>query len=673
MPSGILLVPLGFPACSLPYTIQIPMQKVNTFSFADKMVHCKNTIKSISKNILEETTAVREQKISKIPKKYTRIVISCLLSVINIHLAVSLELWTKSAGKAAVALFGGAGAVVGALLIDRFLRPGERRLKVYSLLWGALMTAAYVLGCLMRRDGTAFGGGKSLPVQIASLLCLTISAAACIAPLLQGLSRPHRQLYKKLESVKKYRLWQVWLFYGAVIFLCWMPVFLAYYPSVFAYDAEGQLYQVIAHDYSTHHPLLHTLFLGAFFRLGGVLFGSYPAGMAVHSVVQMLLMAAAFGYAAACLYRWGVPVCLRAAMLIFYALFPTNSILAISTTKDVLFSAFVLLFTLSVCGLADDAGEGREFGRKGWLLYMVWAALLLLFRNNAVYAFVLTVPCLSLGLRKSNPEGVWKRYLLYSVAAFVLFAAGSAALRAATGAHRGSPREMLSVPLQQMARTRVKAEGELSPEMRRELEKYLPSEWVAAAYNPHLADPVKNRAVIHDDPAGLIRTWAKLGVSYPRIYVDAFLDNSIGYWFIEDRTHARIYGIGAQSGFGYLSTDNRAMPAGCEITEHSYLPGLRAWMEHIVSDNAYQKAPLIRVVFAPAFYWWMLCLYIAAALYRREYRLLLPAVFLLFYYLTLLLSPTVLIRYMYPFVVTVPVLCCRLSARTEESNEKSIQ
>lgn len=285
---------------------------------------------------------------------------------------------------------------------------------------------------------------------------------------------------------------------------------------------------------------------------------------------------------------------------------------------------------------------------------------MLLFRNNAVYAVILSIPAVCLLLRRETGirAGVRKRYLLCTGMALLIFAMCAGMLKSVTGAQNGSPREMLSVPLQQMARTRVAAEDTLAEEMRRELDRYLPSEWVMAAYDPHLADPVKNRAVIHDDPAGLIRTWIKLGLQHPQIYIDAFLDNSIGYWYLQDRSHAQIYGIGTESGFGYLSTDNRTMPAGCEIVEHSYLPALRAGMERIVSDNVYQKLPVVRLAFAPALYWWLLCLYIATAIYRKRYELLIPVVFLVCYYMTLLLSPTVLIRYMYPFVVTVPALCC---------------
>ena len=172
---------------------------------------------------------------------------------------------------------------------------------------------------------------------------------------------------------------------------------------------------------------------------------------------------------------------------------------------------------------------------------------------------------------------------------------------------------------------------------------------------------------------GLIKTWIKLGMQHPRIYIDALLDNSIGYWYVQDRSHAQIYGIGTESGFGYLSTDNRTMPAGCEIVEHSYLPALRAGMEHIVSDNVYQRLPVIRLIFAPAFYWWMLCLYIATVVYRRHYGLLVPVIFLLCYYMTLLLSPTVLIRYMYPFVVTVPAIYSCVTVDLKNDKGKNIQ
>ena len=576
-----------------------------------------------------------------------------------------------------LAVFWLAGAAVFYRLIRRLLVQTDKRLVRHALFWGTLLAASYVMGARLAAHETIFGGAGYVLKYLAAAACLAVAAASCIAPILKNRTSA-REAEWPLQ--KKYPLWQAGLFYGMVIFLCWLPVFLAYYPSVFAYDAEGQLYQVIAGDYSTHHPLLHTLFLGAFFKLGGVL-GSYSAGMALHSIVQMILLAAAFAFVLSYLYDKGISRWQRMLLLAFYALFPTNSVLSLSTTKDVLFSALVLLYTMLLYYMICD--KKMQVDKRDGAVCVILSVLLLLFRNNAVYAFLVSIPLVYVGYRKWQMQiGEEKAqrasfgartYLVLSIAALLIFAVCSAGLRAGTHAHSGSPREMLSVPLQQMARTRVKEEQEIDPALTQELEKYIPAEWVFAAYDPHLADPVKNRAVIHDDPAGLIETWAKLGMRHLDVYVDAFLDNCVGYWYLEDISHTQIYGIGTKSGFGYLSTDNRTMPAGCEIIPHSYLPALRSLLEKIVSDNQYQWIPVLRIIFAPAFYWWMLCIYMAVAVYRRKYIMLLPVCFLGAYYLTLLLSPTVLIRYMYPFVVTVPAICCCMSRDLTKKDSENTQ
>ncbi len=574
-----------------------------------------------------------------------------------------------------LAVFWLAGAAVFYRLIRGLLIQTDKRLVRHALFWGMLLAASYVMGARLAAHETIFGGAGYVLTYLAAAVCLAVAAASCIAPFLRNRTSSG-EAERPLQ--KKHPLWQAGLFYGMVIFLCWLPVFLAYYPSVFAYDAEGQLYQVIAGDYSTHHPLLHTLFLGAFFKLGGVL-GSYSAGMALHSIVQMILLAAAFAFVLSYLYEKGISRWQRMLLLAFYALFPTNSVLSLSTTKDVLFSALVLLYTMLLYHMICD--KKMQVDKRDRAACVILSVLLLLFRNNAVYAFLVSMPLVYAGYRKwqigeekaqSASFGA-RTYLVLSIAALLFFAVCSAGLRAGTHAHSGSPREMLSVPLQQMARTRVKEEQRIDPALRKELEKYIPAEWVFAAYDPHLADPVKNRAVIHDDPAGLIETWVKLGMRHLDVYVDAFLDNCVGCWYLEDISHAQIYGIGTESGFGYLSTDNRTMPAGCEIIPHSYLPGLRSLLEKIVSDNQYQRIPVLRIIFAPAFYWWMLCIYMAVAVYRRKYIMLLPVCFLGAYYLTLLLSPAVLIRYMYPFVVTVPAICCCMSRDLTKKDSENTQ
>ncbi len=543
--------------------------------------------------------------------------------------------------------------------------PKDKRFLKYTFGLGFCLALSFVTGGMLTNERRTCRTPVELIQMLAILAVMTFMSAIVTGLLFILLTTLRDGAVKSRSGRKEYEEPFVFAVYMTVILACWLPVFLAYYPSVFAYDAEGQLYQVMAGDYSTHHPLLHTLFLGAFFRLGDRLPGSYSSGMALHSIVQMFFMAVILAYVLTVLYRQKTSWVMRILLLLFYAVFPVNSVLAVSTTKDVLFSGLVLLYVVK----SDQRYHEKQEKIKGAdVRFVLLSVLMLLLRNNAVYAWLLCQPFL---LYSEGKRGRLKRYAVLAAATLLLFGLGSAGIKTAVSARSGSPREMLSVPLQQMARTRVMHEEEIDDDMRERLDAYLPAEWVFAAYNPYLADPVKNRAVIHDDPVGLIKTWIELGTQFPLTYLDAFLDNSIGYWYLGDKSHSTIYGVGMESGFGYLSTDNRTMPAGFEIVEHSYLPKLRLFMERLISENEYQKIPVLPVIFAPAFYWWLLCLYIVFFLYRREYGMLAPALFPAAYYLTLLLSPTVLIRYMYPFVICCPMMLCMVGRdQTEPETEK---
>lgn len=655
--------------------------------------------------------------VENIGRKKATTVISLAVSVINICLVGFLESGRSAGFRILGILLLLLGIPCATWVTKRFWEAADKRRKLCATVAGALMTLGYVCGCRLRQDGTALKGIGDVPLFLFEVVYLSILAAACCYIFLgTGVQEKLRALTDCGRTSEKWTDRSRFLIYMGFLLLCYLPVFLAYYPSVFAYDAEGQLYQVLAHDYSTHHPLIHTLFLGAFFRLGGLL-GSYSLGMAVHSVVQMVLMAGIFAYTVLFLYKEGTGRVLRLLLLLFYGLFPANSVLAISTTKDVLFAGLVLCYVLEMyrqfSGRRTETGKqlkgNEEKEKRGeWVMLVLTGALLLLFRNNALYAMIAAFPVSfflmgktsmaknpaeessareknpgKFAAEKSSMESAQigkrahyserKAYLLATVCMLFLFAVAAAGLKGVLKAQNGSPREMLSVPLQQIARTRVEHEEELEPELRQELDQYVSSEWVFAAYHPHLADPVKSRAVIHDNPAGFIKVWIRLGLRYPQTYIDAFLDNSVGLWFLEDQSHAEIYGKGKESGFGYLSTDNRTMPAGFEIVEDSRLPGLRNFMEEIVSENRYQDIPVLSMIFAPAFYWWLLVLYLASAVYQRNWRGMIPAVFLVMYYLTLLLSPAVLVRYMYPLMVSVPVLWgLQLGAREVGAREEKI-
>ncbi|MBQ9862485.1 MAG: hypothetical protein IJM28_01100, partial [Lachnospiraceae bacterium] len=51
------------------------------------------------------------------------------------------------------------------------------------------------------------------------------------------------------------------LIFGAVIFILWLPVYLAYFPGVFSYDISLQTGMIIENEpFTSQQPVLHTLF-----------------------------------------------------------------------------------------------------------------------------------------------------------------------------------------------------------------------------------------------------------------------------------------------------------------------------------------------------------------------------------------------------------------------------
>ncbi len=171
------------------------------------------------------------------------------------------------------------------------------------------------------------------------------------------------------------------------------------------------------------------------------------------------------------------------------------------------------------------------------------------------------------------------------------------------------------------------------------------------------------------EPSRFVRTWISTGLKYPGDYLDAWLYTTEGAWYIADTSVNRIYGEGRDTGYGYLSTDTRGMPEGFEVIRRDYLPGIHDMMESIVSDNSFEKIPVVRFIFAPALYVWILAAYACTCMVRREKGAYTVMLFPLTLYLTILMGPAILVRYMYPFMllVIIPALPVKRTDRCGEA------
>lgn len=444
------------------------------------------------------------------------------------------------------------------------------------------------------------------------------------------------------------------LFCLAVILFCWLPVWLAYFPGLWNYD-PWQANQVITGEYSKHHPLLHTLLLGNCYRFA-LERGNADLAPMLYTALQGGFCAAVYALSCTMIRRKTRSTVFFVLSLLFFALFPVHPILAMSTTKDTLFSAMILL-----AGLLFLFMEGADRIRKRWLAAAEVAvlALIALFRNNGKYCLALLIVLCLFRLKKKQ----WRGMLAILMAGTALGFGADWALGKALKTSPAEMAEMCSVPSQMMGRVKQEI-----PELDEETTAFL-NEFYSLGemeYNPYLADGTKwclrleSRADLVEYGKGSVRLFLK----YPLIGIDSLLYTTEGLWNLWDVSHSRIYGVG--HGMGYLTTD---IQSWFQIEEDSRIPGLKALYEKLLSDNEYQKIPVLRLLFAPALYAGLLLLALCVMRRDRKQVWIVIPLFLLFLVFTIVAGPGILPRYVYPLMTCAPLLIWMLikSAAVSES------
>ena len=451
----------------------------------------------------------------------------------------------------------------------------------------------------------------------------------------------------------------------AVIFAGFMIPFAAYYPAIMAYDVIPQLDQIKISGYTTHHPLIHTLMLSVSLKIGDILpwtKNADRAGLAVYTVLQMLIVAGAFAYVYVFMRRKGVHRYLCYLFVLCVAFYPTHGMLAVSITKDTIYAVLVMLFTVFVWDMMTWDEDSHVSG--AWMgAYAAVTVFLLLFRNNSIYAWIVylfaATPVLYRQMKAERT--LFRKICVLHIVSFVLYVLISVGMTvAAQAVNTTYAREMLSVPAQQIARVVAYHEGELTEQDRERLyavwgEGNLPE------YVPAIADRSK-RDISNDSEIlrELAKEWISLGIRYPGEYAKAFLLKNKGMWYLEDSTYLND-NYSYAKGYLQISYPNDqqeyidALVPG--YVRHQRLQFLQAVYRYFAGvDAGWRYLPPLALIMQPAFYGWLLIYYCVCCIGLRKGKWLIPAVYILALMGTLLLGPCVLVRYMYPVMLSVTVL-----------------
>ncbi|MEG0493249.1 MAG: DUF6020 family protein [Clostridia bacterium] len=432
----------------------------------------------------------------------------------------------------------------------------------------------------------------------------------------------------------------------AWLLLCWIPVWLAFWPGTFCYDAPTQFASFMDESLNAANPILHTLLLGWCLN-AGVEAGELSVGIALYCGLQMLAMAGILAYACHWLWKRDVALGARLCVMVLFGLFPLYPLWSFSATKDVLFSGFVLLVMLE---WLDLLREGRAIFRKPWRLvrFLSVAVLMLLLRPNGALVFGLSIPFVMLAAK-----GMRGRVCVLCVGAVMLYGLCNFGLIAATEAERGSSVEAFSVPLQQIARVASKNPDALTAEDQEKINE-LYTDDLGTLYDPQIADPIKwamDYDTFEGDTMRYLGLWAKLGLANPGIYAEALLVQNLPYYYPEAPMRYNIV----------LGVEHQEM---YPMEAKSLLPRLQPAYIAYDKQLTFLALPASHLLSSPALMAWLCMLCYGLALYRKQRGMRVACGFLLMLWLTNLLGPVAIMRYMLGLFYGVPVLCALVFAKT---------
>lgn len=533
-------------------------------------------------------------------------------------------------------------------------KKAKRRRIIFSIIVAYLFSLSMIMGYQLQGSGMTECGvkGKGLILFRSAWLAIAIFPAG---NLLFKLTERIKPLCDGRPGTRQLRPGIVFGICAAVTFALLIPVWLAYYPIVMSSDFHRQVNEAYKGFiwFYPYQPIAHTWVIWVFMQLGNVL-GSLQTGYACMALFQMLLYALVTGYACSILYRILKRVWVMIVAVLYFAVFPFHSVLVVSTTKDVLFSILFLLFFLLLIERSLFATGRKRFLLE--ILMVLEGCIMAQFRNNAFYAVAVFMVLFFI----LTPKKEKLRVLLLGVLLIAGCRVTDTVITKAIGTKIKKPKvEMFSVPIQQMARVGYYHENELDDEISALLDSYIPRA-IWKNYNPPIADTVKNSVhteKFSENYGELFSSWAKLGLRYPNEYIDAFLELTRGYWFLDDTSWAENLGYGLEERMGAVSTYNSSEIAGVGSIEHeSKLPWLELQLEKIVSANAFYDWPVVSVLFKSAFYIWLLFLVTCAMLYRKRKEQLKLTLFVWLYFGTMILGPVVQIRYVFPIMMCLPVI-----------------
>ena len=444
--------------------------------------------------------------------------------------------------------------------------------------------------------------------------------------------------------------------WGVLIILN-LPVLLAEFPGFFVYDAQDELNEVLTRSFSTHHPLLHVLLLGGVIAFVHKFSGSWNAGIFTYLFLQMLVITAIFAYVLGYMQKCGIGKKRKIAYTLYYGLFPTIVMFTLCSSKDGLFSALLLLLTVYLIQLLKNTEDFIKDRRKV-TAFIITATLMPCFRHNGFYAYLVFVPFVLVYFIKRINKTLTALVILP-----VIFYLVFSNILGCISSEKTHHQEMLTVPIMQLARVYTYEKDSMTKEEINTLTSYIPEENLSL-YTPRVSDMVKvgfNNELYEKDSASFYKLWAENLIKHPMTYVNAWLLTSYGFWY--PAADINVYKGNSVFTFTYDESSYFGYEVEQPGERHSLIPVIDRLYRYLSIGSFFNDAPVISLVMLPGF---AMLIFLFVFLYRlsvKNIKGVLPFLPMVLTYLTVLLGPTYLPRYVVYLWMCLPLI--RISGANE--------
>lgn len=451
------------------------------------------------------------------------------------------------------------------------------------------------------------------------------------------------------------------LLYFIVIFSCWLPWLIIYYPGSITWDMMSQIHQFFGYSTLTNsNPITSTILVGIFVKIGKI-FGPDNFGVFLYIMFQTIVCAFVYAYTISGIQKLKVPKYVPIAALLFYSLVPIWGAYAQLGVKDTLFAGIAALFVLQTVLAIRDQDRFFE-NYKSILLYTLSTVGVCLIRHNGIY-FVL--PALVLLIMFVFNKNNRIKIGIPLAAVLVLYLGFNFILIPNLGFTMPASCESMSIPLQQTARYVKTINEEVTDLEKDAIDQVVDYDQLPSLYNPLISDYVKGTYKLLDNNEHereyldqYYKVWFQMFLKHPGIYLEAFVAQNYGYYAFTPQIASGVAGIRFR--FAINEIPNQSLDIHFSDTDGIARQSMQNYAV------MWQSFPLIGILFRTPLYFWLILFYVAYSINKKRLKdiiALLPVTILVIGCLGVPINDE--LRYMLPAIASVPILTGLIMSKSD--------